>query len=132
MKKIIAKIHRKHAIEIFVYFLVGGSAWLVQTATFVFTLSLHIFPSVAMIIGNFLGMIVSYFGHVKFTFKRNHRFSQSEFMKFIITSIFGLCFNVAGVRIITKLIAADPKFAILPTLITPLITFLISKFWTFR
>jgi putative flippase GtrA len=132
MKKIIEKIHRRHAIEIFVYFVVGGTAWIVQTSVFVFSLSLHIFPSVSMIIGNFLGMIVSYFGHVRFTFKRNHKFSHSEFIKFIITSIFGLCFNVAGVRIITKLIAADPKFAILPTLVTPLITFLISKFWTFK
>ncbi|MBP9742589.1 MAG: GtrA family protein [Burkholderiales bacterium] len=132
MKKIIKKIHRRHALQILTYGCVGGGAWITQTIVYFMAISGHIFPSVAMILGNFAGMIVAYFGHVRFTFKRKHKFSHKEFVRFLATSIFGLCFNVIGVRVMTKIFLLDPHWAILPTIITPLLTFLISKFWAFK
>ena len=77
MKDLIKKIEAKHAIEVFIYLLVGGSAWIVQTISYVLLLKISIFPSVAMIIGNFAGMLVSYFGHTKYTFKKTHKFSHA-------------------------------------------------------
>ena len=132
MKKIIKKIHRRHAIELLTYGFVGGGAFIVQTITYFMALKIEIFPSVSMIIGNFAGMLFAYFGHVKFTFKRTHKFSHKEFVKYVATSIIGLIINVLAVRIMTKEFNIDPKYAFLPTLITPAITFFISKFWAFR
>lgn len=132
MKNIIKRVHRRHAIQLFTYAFVGGSAWVAQTLVYFAALKVHIYPSVGMILGNFVGMIVAYLGHVKFTFKRKHKFSHKEFIKFFATSVFGLCFNVLGVRIMTKVFEVEPAYAILPTIITPLLTFLISKFWAFK
>lgn len=132
MRQLLKKINRRHAIEAFTYLCVGGTAWVVQTLMYVSLFHIHIFPSVAMILGNFAGFLVSYFGHVRFTFKRTHRFSHTEFIKFLITSVIGLCINVGGVRIITKVLMLHPGYAIIPTIFTPGITFLISKFWAFK
>ena len=132
MKNIIKKIERRHAIELFTYAFVGGSAWFVQTLVYVAAIKVHVFPSVSMVIGNTAGMLVGYFGHVRFTFKRTHKFSHSEFVKYFVTSIIGLLINVGGVRIITKVFLLDPSYGIIPTLFTPGITFLISKFWAFK
>lgn len=132
MKKLINKVKRRHAIEIFTYLCVGGSAWVVQTITYLLLMKVHIFPSVSMIGGNFCGFIVAYFGHVRFTFKRTHRFSHTEFVKFLVTSMIGLCINVGGVRIITKVFMLHPGYGIIPTIFTPGITFLISKLWAFK
>lgn len=132
MKKLLNKVELKHAIEVFTYLLVGGSAWLVQTIVYVLLLKVNIFPSVSMIAGNVAGMFVSYFGHTKYTFKKTHKFSHKEFTKFAVTSVAGLFINVASVRIITKVLHLHPHYAILPTLFTPAITFLISKFWAFK
>lgn len=132
MKKIIKKVHRRHAIELLTYGFVGGGAFVVQTIVYFMALRIHIFPSISMILGNFAGMIFAYFGHVKFTFKRTHKFSHKEFIKYVLTAIIGLCINVLVVRVMTKVFYIDPKFAVLPTLLTPAITFFISKFWAFR
>ena len=124
----------KHRIflQIVIYGIVGGVAWITQTISYIIGLRLKIYPSIAMIIGNCFGMIIAYQGHVKFTFKRNHKFSHSEFIKFTISSLLGLCFNIISVRTITKILKVDPHYAIIPTLLTPIITFLLSKLWTFK
>lgn len=132
VKRALAKFERRHAIEVITYGIVGGSAWVTQTAIYVAAIHMDIFPSIAMMLGNLLAMLVAYFGHVRFTFKRTHRFSHSEFVKFTVTSLIGLCINVGGVRIITKVLLLNPHYAIIPTIFTPLVTFLISKFWAFK
>lgn len=123
---------QKYAIEILTYLLVGGSAWVVQTIFYIILLKVRVFPSVAMIIGTVCGMFVSYFGHTKYTFKKTHKFSHSEFIKFGATSLAGLFINVSSVRVITKVLHLHPHYAIIPTIFTPAVTFLISKFWAFK
>lgn len=125
------KLRIRHLREIFIYTMVGASAWLVQSLIFILNLEFKVYPSIAMILGNFMGMIISYCGHITFTFK-NQRFSRRGLIKFTITSLIGLSINVLGVRLITKILLLNPHFAIIPTLFTPLITFLISKFWVFK
>lgn len=132
MKKIINKVEPRHIREVIVYGAVGGFSWVVQTICYVLFVHLHVFPSIAMIIGSTAGMITSYFGHVRFTFQKTHKFSHNEFVKFMITSIIGLVFNVLGVRVVTKILHLNPHYAIIPTIFTPALTFLISKFWAFR
>ena len=133
MKKAIEKIiNQFHVIELLIYGVIGGVAWITQAGTYYIAIKAHVFPSVAMIFGNFIGMVVAYFGHVRFTFKRKHRFSRVEFIKFFVTSFLGLCFNVACVRMVTKVLDLNPIYALIPTIITPFLTFLINKFWAFR
>ena len=128
----VKRIRRKHVKEIMVYGIVGVTALIVQDLIYY---CLHkyfgVFPSVSMIFGNFGGMLVSYYGHIKFTFKK-HRFSKREFSKFVVTSFIGLCINVGGVRILTKVFMLSPEYGLIPTLVSPFVTFLISKFWAFR
>ena len=125
-------IKNKHTMELLTYGLVGGSAWCLQTIVYIAAIHLAVFPSVAMLLGNMAGMVISYFGHVRFTFKRTHKFSTPEFIRFVATSIFGLCLNVGGVRVITKVLFLNPHYGVIPTIFTPLITYLISKFWAFK
>ncbi len=132
MKNIIKKVHRRHAIQLLTYGFVGGGAFVVQTIVYFIALKVDIFPSVAMILGNFAGMIFAYFGHITFTFKKTHKFSHKEFVKYVLTAVVGLIINVLAVRVMTKEFYLDPKYAVLPTLITPAITFFISKFWAFK
>ena len=128
----VKRIKRRHIRELVVYGVVGISALVVQDLLY---WALHhylgVFPSLSMLAGNIAGMFVAYFGHIKFTF-RKHRYSKREFTKFLITSLIGLVINVAGVRLITKVLMLAPAFGVIPTFITPVITFLISKFWAFR
>lgn len=128
----VKRVGRKHIREVVIYGIVGLSALVIQDLIYwVLHKYYLIFPSIAMIIGNIGGMLVAYTGHIKFTFKK-HRFSKAEFSKFVITSMIGLCFNVLGVRVLTKIFLLAPKYGLLPTFIAPIITFLISKFWAFR
>ncbi len=123
---------RKNLIQLLIYLVVGAVAWVVQTFSYVIGLRLKLYPSVAMIIGNGLGMIIAYQGHVRFTFNRKHNFSHKEFFKFAVTSLLGLALNISSVRVITKILKVDPHYAIIPTLLTPILTFLLSKIWTFK
>ncbi len=123
--------HHKHIREILVYGMVGIAALIVQDLIYWFAHRNGVFPSVAMILGNIGGMFIAYFGHIKYTFKKE-RYSKREFAKFVITSGIGLLINVGGVRFITKVLLLSPTWGLIPTFITPFITFLISKFWAFR
>jgi putative flippase GtrA len=132
MKQVIKKINRNHVRELFVYGMVGGVSWVVQTVLYVLLIRTHVFPSVSMMIGCFAGFITAYFGHIRFTFRKSHKFSHSEFVKFLVTSGVGFVINVGGVRFIIKVLELDPHYGIIPTIFTPGITFLISKFWVFK
>lgn len=125
-------IHQnQHMREVFIYGMVGISALVVQDIIYYFAPKFGVYPTVAMIIGNFVGMFISYYGHSKFTFQKSS-YSKREFVKFAITSMIGLIINAGGVRIITKVLMLNHIWGLLPTFITPIVTFLISKFWAFR
>ena len=128
----VKRIKRQHIREVVIYGIVGVMAVLVQDSLYwLLHRYFQVYPSVSMILGNLGGMVVGYLGHIKFTFKKS-RSSKREFSKYLITSLIGLSLNVGGVRIITKVLQLSPLWGILPTFVTPFITFLISKFWAFR
>jgi putative flippase GtrA len=133
IKKHVSRVYQnKHFREMCVYGFVGIVALIVQDLIYLIAPKFGVFPTVAMIIGNFAGMFIAYFGHTKLTFKKTHHFSKREFTRFLVTSCVGLLINVGGVRIITKVLGMDHLWGLLPTFISPIVTFLISKFWAFR
>jgi putative flippase GtrA len=132
MKTIIKLVTHRQTVEIMTYAIVGICAWICQTIVFIIGIHSNISPGIAMVFGNISGLFVAYFGHVRLTFKRKHKFLRNEFIKFMSTAIFGLLLNLTSVKIITQLLHLDPHYSIIPTIITPLLTFLLSKFWTFK
>lgn len=86
---------------------------------------------IAMFIGNMLGMLIAYEGHNKFTFKKNKK-TYKEFIKFFITSIIGLSFNLVSTFLLINIMRLNHSVGLIPTLIAPIITFIISKFWVFK
>lgn len=132
IKKHVKEAHRKHIREIIIYGMVGVTALIIQDSIYLLAPHFGVYPTVAMIIGNFVAMFVAYFGHTKFTFNKQHKFSRHEFSKFLITSCIGLLINAGGVRLITKVLMLDHLWGLIPTFISPLVTFLISKFWAFK
>lgn len=124
-------IRKSYLREIFIYGIVGGGAWSLQSLIYWIAVDLGLYPSISMMLGNFAGFLLAYYGHNQFTFKKKS-FNQGEFIKFAAASIVTLIINVLSVRVITKILLLNPKYAILPTILTPGISFLISKFWAFR
>ena len=83
--------------------------------------------------GNGCGMVVSYFGHTVFTFKKKHKFSRKEFIKFMLTNFTGLALNSLFAVLLVDVMHTHYSTVLYPqAFITPLVTFLISKFWVFK
>lgn len=128
-------IHSKrHLIAQLLRFgMVGGMATLVNSAVFIFLVDkLKLTP----LLGNFLAFLVaffvSYFGHSWWTFKHK-RHSHEKFIKFLITSLVSLGLNSLFVWTVMHLLHQSAYIATLPMiLITPVVTFAISKYWVFK
>ena len=143
MKRIIKRVRRHHIKEVVIYGMVGLTALVTQMSIYLFLTSPKIHmkisitplltdPVIATIIGNVVGMLVSYYGHTRFTFQKTHHFSHEEFVKFVITALIGLAVSTSGIYILVTLLKFNHYFGLLPMIISPGITFLISKFWAFR
>ncbi len=132
MKAIIKKIKRHHIKQVIVYGVVGVAALLVQVVLYFILCRLSVNPLYANFIGNGMGVIVGYKGHTKFTFERTHKFSQKEFIKYVVTALIGLAINSISVYVLVTLLKYHSDVGLIPMFITPGITFLISKFWAFK
>ncbi len=132
MKAIIKKIKRHHIKQVIIFGMVGVAALLVQVVLYFVLCRLSLNPLYATFIGNGMGMIVGYKGHTKFTFERTHKFSHKEFIKYVVTSLIGLAINSTGVYLLVTLLKYHSDVGLIPMFITPVVTFLISKFWAFK
>lgn len=132
MKKIIKRIKRRHIKQLVTYGVIGVIALSVQMAVYLSLCHLHLTPVYANLIGAAIGMILAYKGHVKYTFNRQHKFSRDEFIKYVATSIFGIIFNSAGVYLLVNMLRYHSDFGVIPMIMTPGITFIINKLWSFR
>ena len=127
------RVKKKHLREIFIYGLVGLSALGTQSLIYILLARGGMTALLATIAGNSCGMLVSYFGHTIFTFKKTHKFSRKEFVKFIITNITGLALNSLFAVLLVDVMHTHYSTVLYPqAFITPLVTFLISKFWVFK
>jgi putative flippase GtrA len=132
MKTIIKKVRKKHIKELALYGIIGVIALFTQMFIYTILCYFKIIPLVSSIFGSISGMILGYFGHTKYTFKKIHKFSHKEFIKYIITGIICLSINSISVYVLTDLFNYSSHIGLLPMFLTPLMSFLISKFWAFK
>ena len=132
MKKIIRKIHRRHVRQVVVYGVVGVVALLVQMGIYVMLCRVGLFPLYATLIGAVFGMFLAYKGHVKYTFEKDHKFSRPEFIRYMATACFGVIFNSVAVYVLVTILKLHSDFGVIPMILTPGITFIINKFWSFK
>ncbi len=134
-KRMLSKIKLRHIKELSVYGIVGILALIMQIITYSYLLTTELLkyhPIIANIFANTVGMFVSYYGHTRFTFKKTHHFSHTEFIKFIITSLIGLMITSVGIYIIVNILKLNSQLGIVSMFFAPFITFMISKFWVFK
>jgi len=132
MKKIIKKIKRRHLTQVLTYGVVGVLALVVQMLIYMLLCRLSLNPFFATVIGATGGVVVAYQGHVRFTFKKAHRFSRSEFIRYSVTAIFGMVFNSAAVYLLVNMLHYHMDVGLIPMLFTPVLTFIINKLWSFK
>jgi putative flippase GtrA len=132
MKKIIKKIKRRHLTQVFTYGIVGVIALAIQMLIYMLLCRVGLNPLFATIVGASGGIVVAYQGHVKFTFKKAHKFSRSEFIKYVVTAVFGMVFNSVAVYVLVNLLKYHMDIGLIPMLFTPGITFIINKLWSFK
>ncbi|MFN8770383.1 MAG: GtrA family protein [Neisseriaceae bacterium] len=132
MKKILKRIKRRHIKQLIIYGIVGVVALIVQMILYLVLCRLHLNPLYANLIGAGAGMVVAYKGHVRYTFEKNHKFSKSEFAKYVITALIGIAFNSTGIYLLVQVLKYHSDIGVIPVMLTPLLTFVINKFWSFR
>jgi putative flippase GtrA len=98
---------------------------------FIFYHYLNIEPILANFLGFCIAVFVSYFGNCFYAF-RSGGFNHRELVKFIISALIGLGLNSLVVWLITHALQLKGYVAI-PLMIfaTPIVTFLIAKYWVF-
>jgi putative flippase GtrA len=112
---------------------VGGMSTLLNSIIFV---SLVDFLKIPAQLGNLFAFLsaflVSYFGHLWWTFG-NKPHSVARFIKFLAISLCGLTLNSCFVWITMHRLHQSAYVATLPMIfITPLLIFVINKFWVFK
>lgn len=126
-------IMRRQLIELLRFGAVGGIATLVHAL--VYLLALPVLAPQAANLAGFSGAVAfSYFGHRYFSFRvqdaRDARPKSGQ--RFVIVSAVGYVLNAGLVLISDKVLGAPELGFWAIALVTPVVTFLLLKFWAFR
>ena len=94
-------------------------------------------PLVANVLAFLLAMLVSFYGHFKWTFREYtidlpiHR-AHWELFRFTISALLGISINSLIVWFFTSILQLNYMYALLPVaILTPLLLFLIGHYWVF-
>ncbi|MFC1771772.1 GtrA family protein [Pseudomonadota bacterium] len=123
--------------QAFKFGLVGILATLVHISIFVFCIeALDIRPFLANFPAYGVAVLVGFWGHFSWTFKRDdandQRFWAQALTKFVIVSLLGLGLNSMIVYGVVDLMGWSYHIAILLMVtVTPAIVFVLSKLWAF-
>ncbi|MBS0350400.1 MAG: GtrA family protein [Proteobacteria bacterium] len=125
--------YKKQVKELFRFGIVGITATLVNTLTFLALVKLfHVYPLLANFIGFVFASFVSYFGNFLWTFQ-NKKHSTKKIAKFLLVSFMGLGMNSLIVWFFMHYLHLSAYVTILPMItLTPTIIFLLNKFWIFK
>lgn len=98
----------------------------------VMILLVDIDPVIASVVAYFLGMIVSFFGQSRITFKIGQA-SLSHYYRFAVLSFFGLLFSYLTVIVIVDYLGQHAFWATVATVVViPVANYVIMKVWVFE
>lgn len=125
---------RKHIQILFKFFSIGVIATLVHSAIFSFCIATHIAsPQWANLLAYLVALTVSYVGQRYWTFTDSQSGGQAgTILRFISVSLLGYGLNALWVHTATVWLSLSAYYALLGIgFLTPLMTFLLLKFWVF-
>jgi putative flippase GtrA len=124
---------RRQLIELLRFGAVGGIATLVHALGYLLALSV-LAPQAANFAGFAGAVAFSYFGHRYFSFKaQDARDARPKSgLRFVIVSAIGYALNAGLVQMSDKVLGAPELGFWFIALVTPVVTFLLLKFWVFR
>ena len=125
---------KSHIKILFKFFSVGVIATLIHSAIYSLCIALQLTSAqLANLLAYLLALIVSYIGQRYWTFATNKLNSQaSTIFRFIGVSLLGYGLNAFWVYAATNVLNLSPYYAIVGIgFLTPLMTFLLLKFWVF-
>ncbi len=94
--------------------------------------NVNVNPISANFIAFGVSFVFSFLGHYFWTFDAGVNIINA-LKKFFLTSAFGFLINIITLSTLLRLeLASDLKNAIFSTLLTPFISFLVSRFWIFK
>lgn len=103
------------------YFVVANVLMLLQVAA----------PTTASVIAYCAGMVVSFLGQSRFTF-RVLETKFGHFLRFCVLSLCGVLVSYWSVRLTGEMLHVSPVWGTVVTSVTvPLISFMIMKYWVF-
>lgn len=133
-KSVVPKSHpaRERAAEISRFTVVGILASLTYlVVSNILILASSVDPALSSVGAYVLGMVVSFTGQSRFTFKVE-RASLGHFYKFVVLSVFGLAFSYVSVIVVVDVLDLHPVWATLATVtIVPVASYIIMKVWVF-
>lgn len=116
--------------------LVGGTATVAHALVYAgLTTWALATPQTANLAGFLLAFSVSLFGHYGYTFRdtRGDRSLAGSGWRLFLAALLGYGLNAGFVHLVTAIADADPRFALIFIVgVTPLLTYLVSRFWVFR
>lgn len=121
----------KHFKQLLKFGVVGGISTLINSVVFLLLVD---FFKVPPLLGNFLAFLcafsISYLGHAKWTFDRDH--NTKRLTKFLVVALLGLGMNSSFVWLLSYVLHQPPIIVLIPMIfITPMILFFINKLWVF-
>lgn len=126
----------RHVAQLMRFGLVGGLATIVHALVYAgLTTWALAAPQVANLAGFLLAFSISLLGHYGYTFRdtRGNRSLAASSWRLFLASLIGYALNAGFVHLVTAVAGADPRFALIFIVgVTPLLTYLVSRFWVFR
>jgi putative flippase GtrA len=113
---------------------VGGLATLVHSSLYIFYLNIvGLDDQLSNFTGFLFALLVSYFGQRHWTFCDIEIESEIQSkLKFLVSSLLSLALNALWVYLTVEVLSQPPEYAVSGIMfITPVIIFLLLKFWVF-
>lgn len=114
------------------FLIVGGVATGVYIAAAMVAVEFgHLSPVTGAVIGYCASFLVSYLGHLRFTFAVGGRY-RDYVVKATVSSLASFCLSTFAMWLATKMLKIDYKVALIAiAIIIPICNYLVNRFWVF-
>ena len=129
-------LHQRREIagQLFRFLISGGLVTALGVG--VYGLSALVFklhPQVANLLAYGAAVSTGYLMHSRWSFRNHGRRSRITMVKFFVVSLVSLSLNSLWIAILTDLLGLSPAWPMVPMVcVTPIVTFLLNRYWVFR